>query len=87
MSYYSKKLCGYTPKELIMDLLPNISISLIMGLIVYSFTWMSNIPSYIVLAFQIILGIFIYLILSMLTKNRSYIYLRDKFLKSQAIEQ
>lgn len=86
-SYYSKKLCGYTPKELIMDLLPNISISLIMGLIVYSFTWMSNIPSYIVLAFQIILGIFIYLILSMLTKNRSYIYLRDKFLKSQAIEQ
>lgn len=54
-NYYSKKLCGYTPKELALDLLPNISISFIMGLGIYPFTWIPNIPSYVILALQIIL--------------------------------
>lgn len=86
-AYPNRKILNYSYKEQFLDLLPNIIISAIMGASVYFLSYMnSNI--YLVLAFQIFVGIIVYLFLSIITKNYSFKYLLGfikKFINGKTI--
>lgn len=73
-SWPNRYLLKYSYLDQIKDILPNILMSLIMGVFVYfiSYLHLSVLASLII---QILLGGIIYLILSILTKNDSFIYL------------
>ncbi len=73
-SYPNKKIIDYGMFEQIYDILPNLFISVIMGIIVYVISYL-NMSNILILLIQIIVGILIYLLLSILTRNDSYIYL------------
>lgn len=66
-SFPNKKLIGYSFRDQIKDVLPFFLISLIMGLCVYLINYL-NIPTWIMLIIQIILGIIIYFSLAILFK-------------------
>ena len=73
-----KKLFGYGYWNQMKDVAPNFFIALIMGVLVYciEFIGMSDI---LTLLIQILLGGCIYLLLSIITKNPSFIYIKEKF--------
>lgn len=74
-----KKLFGYGYWNQMKDVAPNFFIALIMGVLVYciEFIGMSDI---LTLLIQILLGGCIYLLLSIITKNPSFIYIKEKFI-------
>ena len=73
-AYPNRKLLNYSYKEQFLDLLPNMFISAIMGILVYFLSYMdSNI--YLLLFFQIFVGVTSYIGLSFITKNYSFNYL------------
>lgn len=73
-SFPNKKLLNYSYFDQIKDIIPNLLIAGIMGLIVlFVGTLISNI--YISLIIQIIVGMGLYICLSFLTKNDSFSYL------------
>ena len=57
-----------------MDIFPPLMLSLLMALIIYPVSYV-NLPEVLVLIIQIILGIIIYIIGSVVTKQDSFIYL------------
>lgn len=57
------------------ELLPTVTICILMGLIVYSVRIIGVQNDLLLLAIQILIGAVAYLILSRITKNRSYQYL------------
>ncbi len=70
----NKRLINYSIKEQIIDILPNACLSLIMMGLVYSLSYLiTNI--YLLLLTQVLVGIAIYIIASLITKNKSFIYL------------
>lgn len=73
----NKKLLGYRFGEQIKDLLPNLILSTIMFLAVYLFAeCMKNIlPLIVIILLGIVLGMGIYILLSIITKNNSLHYL------------
>ncbi|MCR4661443.1 MAG: lipopolysaccharide biosynthesis protein [Clostridia bacterium] len=75
-SYPNRKLLNYNYLQQIVDILPTLAISIIMGGLVYS---LSFIPLHylVVLTIQVLSGITIYFILSVVFKNESYIYLKN----------
>lgn len=73
----SWKNLNYYPKEQLKDIGSSLIISIIMGLIVY-FIGRININVLVLLIIQIIVGGLIYLVLSLLTKNESYYYIKNK---------
>lgn len=75
-----KKLYDYGYWDQIKDVLPNMVIALIMGVLIY-FVQCIGLKDWLTLIIQIMLGGLIYILLSILTKNSSFIYIRDKFLK------
>lgn len=68
------KLIGYTYKKQIVDLLPNMVISLIMAGIVMLIGKI-NIPVLLLMPIQVIAGVVFYLLLSILTNNSNFKYL------------
>lgn len=81
----TKIIIGYNFKEQVADIFPSICISLIMGGIVYSFNYISfNV--YIKLALQVLVGIAVYILLSIISKNDSWKFvvnfIRTKFNKN-----
>lgn len=74
-----KKLFGYGYWNQMKDVAPNFFIALIMGVLVYciEFIGMTDI---LTLLIQILLGGCIYLLLSIITKNPSFIYIKEKFI-------
>lgn len=72
----NKKIIGYKYREQIFDILPNLTISLIMYAIVY---WVLafNLPVAATFITQIIIGGMVYLLLSILLRNENYIYLKE----------
>lgn len=71
-AFPNKKLLNYSYFEQIKDLLPNLCIAAIMGGIVYAMNYLSlviSIPSVALLILQIVVGIIIYIVLSVVTKN------------------
>ena len=70
----NKKLLNYGVKEQLIDATPTLLIALVMGASVYWIQWLS-LPNLIVLVLQAILGTMVYLGVSHLTKDESYLYL------------
>ena len=73
-SWPNRYLLKYSYIDQIKDILPNILMSLIMGVFVYFISYL-HLSVLVSLIIQILLGGIIYLILSILTKNDSFIYL------------
>ena len=73
--YNCGKIIGYGLGEIIIDFGQNVLLALIMGVFVYGVNYM-NFPSPIItLIVQILIGVFIYIITSLLTRNRNYFYI------------
>ena len=73
-SWPNRYLLKYSYIDQIKDILPNIVTALIMGVFVYFINYL-NLSVLVSLMVQIILGGIIYLVLSIFTKNDSFIYL------------
>ena len=73
-SWPNRYLLKYSYIDQIKDILPNIVMALIMGVFVYFISYL-NLPILVSLVVQILSGGIIYLMLSILTKNDSFIYL------------
>lgn len=72
-----KKYLNYTFTDQIRDILPNLIIAGVMALVVYSINFIGFTPA-LSLVIQISLGIILYLGLSVITKNESYIYCKNE---------
>lgn len=75
-SFPNRKLLNYSYLEQIKDILPNLLISIVMFVIVYLMKFV-NINSYLLLTFQILVGVIIYFGLVYLFKLESFKYLLD----------
>lgn len=73
-SYPNRKLLNYSYIEQIRDIIPSILISVIMGIIAYVIQLLKY-NDILTILLQIIIGSVIYIILSYITKNESFIYL------------
>lgn len=80
-AYYAKKYINYSYIELIKDYFPSLAMSIIMGVFIYLFG-MIRIHLFLKLCCQIILGIGIYVFLSVVLLNEEFIYLFDFFKKN-----
>lgn len=67
------KLLHYSYFQQIKDILPNIIVSVIMGFVVYSISFL-NLNSLITLILQIFVGVVTYIAISMISKNESMLY-------------
>lgn len=72
-SYPNKELMDYKYIDQLKDLAPSLVLSLIMGIMVYSINYIS-LSSLLALIIQVVLGIIIYVGLSIITKNDSFIF-------------
>lgn len=79
-SWPNRKLLKYNYLNQIRDILPNIVLAVFMGAIVYLVNFM-GFNSIITLIIQVPLGIVVYIVGSILTKNDSFLYLME-FVKS-----
>lgn len=70
----NKKLLGYSYLEQVKDMLPQIGLSIIMGMIVYFISFM-NFSNLITLLIQVPLGVVVYFVFAMLFHVESYEYL------------
>lgn len=70
----SKKIINYSTKEQILDLLPEIMLSIIMGLTAWG-TSLIVLPVFISLLLQIVMGILVYIGMAYVFKNDSLMYL------------
>ena len=75
----NKKLLGYGYKEQIGDMMSSMILSLVMGIVVYTVSFM-NLNIFITLVVQVLLGIFIYILLSHIFKVESYLYIKNMLL-------
>lgn len=75
-TYPNRKLLGYKYKYQLNDLLPNLIISIIMGIVVYLIKYI-QISKFLILILQVFIGVIIYILLSKLTKNENLYYLID----------
>ena len=73
-SWPNRKLLGYSYENQLMDMLPQILLSSVMGVIVFSIQFM-GLSSWLTLLIQIPLGVFIYIALSKIFHIDSYNYL------------
>lgn len=73
----NRKLLGYGFIEQIMDLMPAIIMSIIMGVCIYpiSLLGLSNIMTLVV---QITLGIIVYVVLSVISKNEAFLWIFER---------
>ncbi|MCQ9281071.1 lipopolysaccharide biosynthesis protein [Priestia aryabhattai] len=76
----NKKLINYSIAEQFLDIAAPLSISVIMGMIIYPISWL-NFSSTIILSLQILCGGIIYVAASYIFKLDSYIYLLDTLRK------
>ena len=77
-----KKLFGYGYVEQMKDVMPSFLIASIMGVAVYCLE-LIGLSDILTLLIQIALGCCIYFALSVITKNPSYTYIRDRLLSSK----
>lgn len=75
-TFPNRKLIGYRYIYQVMDILPNLIISIIMGIVVFL---MNDLPlnSYLLLPLQIAVGMTIYIVLSIICKNENFVYILD----------
>lgn len=75
-TYPNRKLLGYKYKYQLNDLLPNLIISIIMGIVVYLIKYI-QLSKVLILILQVFIGIIVYILLSKFTKNENLYYLID----------
>jgi len=73
-AYPNKELLNYSYKEQWLDIMPSVLISLVMGVIVYLFNYLS-ISAWQILILQIVSGCIIYILLAKIFKIESFTYL------------
>ena len=79
-SWPNKKLLGYHYLAQLKDMLPQIFLSCIMGIIIYWINF-ANLNDFATIALQIIAGIVIYILLSKLFRLESFKYILDIIVK------
>lgn len=79
-SYPNRKLMNYKYIEQIKDIIPDIIISAIMGIIVFSIEFL-HLSTIITLLIQIFVGVVVYIALSKITKNESFDYIYSYIVK------
>lgn len=72
----NRALIGYKYRYQIVDLLPNLLLALVMGIVVYFIQFVVN-NNFLCIVVQILSGALIYLVMSVLTKNKNFLYLSD----------
>lgn len=72
-SYYSSKLLNYSYLEIFGDFLKNVILAVIMGEVVYLIGVVSGLNMLLTLIIQIVIGGIIYIVLSILLKNESWL--------------
>ncbi|WP_300926391.1 lipopolysaccharide biosynthesis protein [uncultured Dubosiella sp.] len=72
-NYYSSKYLNYSSKEFFKDITPSVFITILMTICVKFIEYLIN-NIYICLIVQIIIGILVYITLSVILKNESFIY-------------
>ena len=75
-TYPNRKLIGYRYRYQIMDFLPNLISSIVMGIGVY-YLGLIQIDKLVVMIIQIVSGIAIYYAIGLISKNRNLRYLLD----------
>ncbi len=73
-SWPNKRLLNYSYIEQLKDILPNILLAIVMGIVV-SFAGNLPLPKIVLLIIQIVIGVIVYLLGSIVTKNKSFEYL------------
>lgn len=73
-AFPNRKLIGYTYMRQIIDMLPNLLISILMFIVVYV-VGKANINTFLLLVIQILVGVGVYIVLSILTKNKNLRYI------------
>jgi len=73
-AFVYRKNLNYRIRDQILDIAPTFVISIIMGTVIYSITYLQLLP-FITLTTQVILGIFVYLLLSHIFQLTGYKYL------------
>lgn len=76
----NKQMVNYGLFEQIKDVMPTLFISCLMGIIVYLFNYLS-INNLLLLIIQGLMGCIIYIVLSLISKNESFYYLKKIILK------
>lgn len=76
-AFPNKKLLEYSYMEQLQDLIPSLVISLIMAVIIFMLNKILSINPLLALLTEIALGIIIYILLSLITKNKSFNYLLE----------
>lgn len=83
-SYPNKKCIGYSYKQQLMDVGPNFMMAFLMSLGVF-LVGRLDLNIYVLLPLQIVIGIIVYILMSVITKNDSMVYvtnyLRNKYRK------
>lgn len=77
----SEKIIHYTCREVCHDFLINVVLATIMGLVVFVIGKVIALHPIIIMFIQILIGAFIYIILSILTKSRSYLEIKETVFK------
>lgn len=73
-TFPNRKLIGYKYRYQLADILPNLIISLIMGAVILLMNQLSLHPL-LLLVLQVVSGVAIYVLLSVITKNKNFYYL------------
>ena len=70
----NRKILRYMYKDQLLDLAPNVSTAIIMGILVYCIKFL-NLSAGITLIIQIMTGAILYIVISFVAKNESFMYL------------
>ena len=79
--YNCGKIIGYGIGEIITDFGQSVMLSFIMGICVYGIQIINIVNPFITLVLQILLGMVVYLFLSIITKNKNFQYIWDEVQK------
>ncbi len=86
-TFPNRKLIGYKYRYQLADILPNLIISLIMGGVILLMNRLPLAPLWLLLL-QLVAGVALYLVLSLITRNQSFLYLcgtLKQFLKKESV--
>ena len=85
-AFPNKKLLDYNYHEQLEDLLPALIMSLIMAVTILGFNKLVVFSSLVQLLIDIILGTFVYIILSVGSRNKSFFYLLETIIKKRTFK-
>lgn len=75
----NRKLINYKRRDQFMDILPNLAISVVMGVAVFAVNYLAIMPM-LKIVIQLVIGVVVYIALSVMTRNQNFYYL-GKMLK------